>query len=223
MAVWMLLILLASTVSAGCIGLVMQREILEGMREKPVFIMKEDGPEPWDVTFESDSLEAVSYTNETIIQFDETVAKLTIVFRAQFPYSSILEELVGNETNQYRYVEVRLWEPGVREAGGDPFWEVRATQDYPLERVEFSGNFFDGNWLVEIDALLLDEHADDAKAPLLRGDPQRGDALEGSIYVARGVVVGGLVDADALLGEQQPSGCLVLDTSDLKVRKINSD
>ena len=152
MAVWMLLILLSSTVSAGCIGLVMQREILEGMREKPVFIMKEDGPEPWDVTFESDSLEAISYTNETIIQFDETVAKLTIVFRAQFPYSSILEELVGNETNQYRYVEVRLWEPGVREAGGNPYWEVRATQDYPLERVEFSGNFFDGNWLVEIDA-----------------------------------------------------------------------
>ena len=131
-------------------GLVMQREIMEDMRDEPFVINREEAY-LWDVTFNSDSLESVQYTNQTQIVFDETVSKLSITFRAQFPYSSILEEVVPNSTNEYRYVEVRVWEPGVKESGGNPFWEVKATQDYPLERFEFS-ELSNGNWLVEIDA-----------------------------------------------------------------------
>ena len=149
-AVGLLLMLVVSTVSAGCLGLVIQREIMESMREEPEVINKEESYF-WDITFDSDSIEAIQYTNETPIEFDETVSKLTIVFRAQFPYSSILEQVVPNGTNEYRYVEVRVWEPGVKAAGGNPYWEVKATQDYPLERFEFS-DLVNGNWLVEIDA-----------------------------------------------------------------------
>ena len=146
----LLLMLFFSTISAGCMGLVMQREIMEDMRDEPFVINREEAY-LWDVTFNSDSLESVQYTNQTQIVFDETVSKLSITFRAQFPYSSILEEVVPNSTNEYRYVEVRVWEPGVKESGGNPFWEVKATQDYPLERFEFS-ELSNGNWLVEIDA-----------------------------------------------------------------------
>ena len=128
----------------------MQREIMESLRDDPEVINKEESYF-WDVTFDSDSIEAIQYTNETPIEFDETVSKLTIVFRAQFPYSSILEQVVPNGTNEYRYVEVRVWEPGVKAAGGNPYWEVKATQDYPLERFEFS-DLVNGNWLVEIDS-----------------------------------------------------------------------
>jgi hypothetical protein len=149
-AVGLLLMLVVSTVSAGCLGLVMQREIMESLRDDPEVINKEESTH-WDVTFDSDSIEAIQYTNETPIEFDETVSKLTRVFRAQFPYSSILEQVVPNGTNEYRYVEVRVWEPGVKAAGGNPYWEVKATQDYPLERFEFS-DLVNGNWLVEIDA-----------------------------------------------------------------------
>jgi hypothetical protein len=149
-AVGLLLMLVVSTVSTGCLGLVMQREIMESLRDDPVTIPKEESYF-WDVTFDSDSIEAIQYTNETQIEFDETVSKLTIVFRAQFPYSSILEQVVPNGTNEYRYAEVRVWEPGVKAAGGNPYWEVKATQDYPLERFEFS-DLVNGNWLVEIDA-----------------------------------------------------------------------
>ena len=133
----LLVMLFFSTISAGCMGLVMQREIMEDMRDEPFVINREEAY-LWDVTFNSDSLESVQYTNQTQIVFDETVSKLSITFRAQFPYSSILEEVVPNSTNEYRYVEVRVWEPGVKESGGNPFWEVKATQDYPLERFEFS-------------------------------------------------------------------------------------
>lgn len=146
----LLLMLIFSTINAGCMGLVMQREIIEDIREEPFVINREEAY-LWDVTFNSDSLESVQYTNQTQIVFDETVSKLSITFRAQFPYSSILEEVVPNSTNEYRYVEVRVWEPGVKESGGNPFWEVKATQDYPLERFEFS-ELSNGNWLVEIDA-----------------------------------------------------------------------
>ena len=149
-AVGLLLMLVVSTVSAGCLGLVIQREIMETMREEPEVINKEESYF-WDITFDSDSIEAIQYTNETPITFDDTVSKLTIVFRAQFPYSSILEQVVPNGTNEYRYVEVRVWEPGVKAAGGNPYWEVKATQDYPLERFEFS-DLVNGNWLFEIDA-----------------------------------------------------------------------
>ena len=127
----LLLMLVFSTISAGCMGLVMQREIMEDMREEP-FVNNKEESFFWEVMFTSESLdlESVQYTNETPIVFDETVSKMSITFRAEFPYSTLLDL---NESNEFRYVEVKVWEPGVKESGGNPYWEVRATQDYPLE------------------------------------------------------------------------------------------
>ncbi|MDG1533710.1 MAG: hypothetical protein P8Q35_04650 [Candidatus Thalassarchaeaceae archaeon] len=148
-ALGMLLMLIISTSSAGCIGLVMQREIMEDLREEPTTIMKEESF-LWDVTFETNSLDGVQYNNQTQISLDATVSKITITFRAFFPYSDSIGEIT-NETDELRFVEAILWEPGVKESGGNPFWQVKTTQDYPLERFEFS-NIVEGNWLVEIDA-----------------------------------------------------------------------
>ena len=145
----LLLMLFFSTISAGCMGLVMQREIMEDMREEPLVINKDESFF-WEVIFTSESLdlESVQYTNDTPIVFDETVSKMSITFRAEFPYSTLLDL---NESNELRYIEVRVWEPGVKESGGNPYWEVRATQDYPLERFDFS-DLANGKWTVEIDA-----------------------------------------------------------------------
>ena len=117
--------------------------------EEP-FLINKDESFFWEVIFTSDSLdlESVQYTNETPIVFDETVSKMSITFRAEFPYSTLLDL---NESNELRYIEVRVWEPGVKESGGNPYWEVRATQDYPLERFDFS-DLANGKWTVEIDA-----------------------------------------------------------------------
>ena len=71
----LLLMLVFSTISAGCMGLVMQREIMEDMREEP-FVNNKEESFFWEVMFTSDSLdlESVQYTNETPIVFDETVS-----------------------------------------------------------------------------------------------------------------------------------------------------
>ena len=145
----LLLMLFFSTISVGCMGLVMQREIMEDMREEP-FVINKDESFFWEVIFTSESLDldSVQYTNETPIDFDDTISKMSITFRAEFPYSTLLDL---NESNELRYIEVRVWEPGVKESGGNPYWEVRATQDYPLERFDFS-DLAIGKWTVEIDA-----------------------------------------------------------------------
>ena len=152
-AICIIAVLLTSTMTSGCLGLAVQREIMESWRDEPIVIEKEETT-GWDHTFESTGFEAADpYEQEELIQFDESVTKLVINFRAQFPWSSQIEEFFGNETNELRYVEVRLWEPGVKEAGGDPFWEVRATQDYPLERFTLgNGTFIQGKWSFEVEA-----------------------------------------------------------------------
>ena len=59
--------------------------------------------------------------------------------------------MIGNETNEVRFVEARLWEPGTKQSGGDPFWEVRATQD--TDRVEWTNlDFIEGTWSLEVEA-----------------------------------------------------------------------
>ena len=145
-------LLIASTMSSGCLALSIQREIMESWREPPVYI-DEDVTVGWSETFETGTeLDSVLYTNTTNLVFDETVSSLVINFRAQFPYSSTVEELVGNDTNQVRYVEARLWEPGTQQSGGVPFWEVRATQDYPGERWDWQLDFIEGTWVLEVEA-----------------------------------------------------------------------
>ena len=145
-------VLVASTMSSGCLALTIQREIMESWRDPPVYI-DEDVTVGWSETFETGTeLDSVLYQNETNLIFDETVSKLVINFRAQFPYSGTLEDLVGNETNEVRYVEAKLWAPNTKSAGGDPFWQVKATQDYPGERFEWNTDFVDGTWVLEVEA-----------------------------------------------------------------------
>ncbi len=133
-------------------ALSLQREIMESWREAPEKI-DQDVTVGWSETFETGTeLDSVLYTNTTNLVFDDTVSSLVINFRAQFPYSSTLEDLIGNETNQVRYVEARLWQPGTQQSGGDPFWEIRATQDYPGERWDWQIDFVDGTWVLEVEA-----------------------------------------------------------------------
>jgi hypothetical protein len=152
-AVSIIAILLASTLTSGCLGLAAQREVMETWREPPLTIEKEE-TFGWDHTFYSSGLEAADpYEREELIQFDESVTMLVINFRAQFPWSSQIEEVIGNQTNELRYVEVRLYEPGVKEAGGDPFWEIEASSDYPQTRFSIgNGTFVEGKWTFEVEA-----------------------------------------------------------------------
>lgn len=145
-------ILMISATLTGCLGLAFQREFMESMRDDPVVRLTEE-TYGFDYTFESNSIESVYHTDNIIIEFDSSVSQLVINFRAQFPYSSLVDELVGNETNQYRYVHAMLWKPGVKESGGEPFWEVRATQDFPQQRFTFpQSDLIFGNWLFEVEA-----------------------------------------------------------------------
>jgi hypothetical protein len=148
-----LVILMMGTTLTGCLGLAIQRETMEYMREDPIVRNIEDTV-GWDYTFESNGIDSVLYKNETTIVFDETVSKLVINFRAQLPYSSSIEDIIGNDTNEYRYVDAKLWQPGVRESGGDPIWHVRATQDQPLERFDSftKSDYISGNWIFEVEA-----------------------------------------------------------------------
>jgi hypothetical protein len=139
-------ILMLSTTLTGCLGLAVQREFMESIRDEPI-VRNTEETVGFDYTFESNSLDSVLYTNETIIDFDDTISQLVIDFRAQFPYSSVLDELVGNETNEYRYAHAKIWKPGVRESGGEPFWEVKATQDFPQQKFSFPQS-----WIFEVEA-----------------------------------------------------------------------
>ena len=142
----------ACMLSSGCLALSMQREIMEGWREPPEYI-DEDETIGWSETFETGAeLNSVVYENQTNVIIDETVSKLVISFTVRFPYSGTLEELIGNETNEVRFGEARLWEPGAKQSGGNPFWEIRATQDYS-DRVEWNNlDFIDGTWSLEVEA-----------------------------------------------------------------------
>ena len=148
----LLSLLMLSMMSSGCLSLSMQREIMEGLRDPPVYI-NEDVTFGWSETFETGTeLDSVLYQNETSLVLDETVSILVVNFRAQFPYSSTLEDIIGNETNQVRYVDAKLWEPNAKQSGGTPFWQVRATQDYPGERWDWQLDFIEGTWLLEVEA-----------------------------------------------------------------------
>ena len=79
-------ILMLSTTLTGCLGLAVQREFMESIRDEPI-VRNTEETVGFDYTFESNSLDSVLYTNETIIVFDDTISQLVIDFRAKFPYS----------------------------------------------------------------------------------------------------------------------------------------
>ena len=145
-------ILLISMFSTGCLALPVQRELMESWRDPPVLLDKpiQAG---WSHSFDTGAtLDSVIFQAETELVFDETVAKLEITFRAQLPWSDQIEEIIGNDTNEVRYVEARMWEPGTKSSGGEPFWELRVTKDYPLDRFQWPGPFEEGNWILEVEA-----------------------------------------------------------------------
>ncbi|MEE2625081.1 MAG: hypothetical protein VYD50_02370 [Candidatus Thermoplasmatota archaeon] len=153
MALCIASLLLISMLSSGCMALSIQREVIESWRDPPVQIDKEVTA-GWSETFDTGStLDSVIYQNETEIVFDETVSQLTILFGARFPYSSTIEEVIGNDTNELRYVEARLWLPGTSaDQGGDPFWEIRVTKDHPQENIDWYSDFIEGTWTLEVEA-----------------------------------------------------------------------
>ena len=127
---------------------------MESWRELPKVIEKEE-TFGWEHTFESTGFEAADpYEEEKLIEFDESVSMLVVNFRADMPWSDQLEDVLGDEvTSEFRYVEVRLWEPGVKEAGGYPFWEINATSSHAQERfTPGNGTYIEGNWVFEIEA-----------------------------------------------------------------------
>ncbi len=151
-AIGIVALLLVSMLSTGCLALPIQRELMESWRDQPIHLDKpvEVG---WSVSFDTGtSLDSVMYQNETELVFDETVAKLTIIFREQLPWSDQIDDFIGNDTNQVRYVEARMWEPDAISSGGEPFWEQRATKDSPLDRFEWAGPFVQGKWILEVEA-----------------------------------------------------------------------
>ena len=138
--------------SSGCLGLVLQREIMEDIREPPETILREQSI-GFDHTFTSIGLDSTDYYNESSIQIDSSVQSMSISFRAQMPLSETFESLIGNETNLIRYVDAKLWSPGSKSAGSEPYWEIRVTQDHSLERWDYTGmNFQEGIWILEVDA-----------------------------------------------------------------------
>ena len=149
-----LVILLASTLTSGCLGLAAQREVMESWREPPLVIETAE-TFGWEHTFESTGLEAADpYEEEKLIEFDESVSMLVVNFRADMPWSDQLDDAVGDEvTSEFRYVEVRLWEPGVKEAGGYPFWEINVTSSHSQERfTPGNGTYVEGKWIFEVEA-----------------------------------------------------------------------
>ena len=147
-------IMMLSSLSSGCLALTIQREIMESWRDAPEHT-SETITVGWSVTFDTGAeLNSVLYENETDLVFDETVSKLVITFTAQIPYSSTIEDIIGNETNELRYIEARLWAPGTQSSGGDPFWEVRATQgaEHRKEWTDSTLDFIEGTWTLEVEA-----------------------------------------------------------------------
>ena len=84
-------VLMISATLTGCLGLAFQREFMESMRDDPVVRLTEE-TYGFDYTFESNSIESVYHTDNIIIEFDSSVSQLVINFRAQFPYSSLVDE-----------------------------------------------------------------------------------------------------------------------------------
>ena len=110
----------------------------------------------FDHTFTSTGLDSTDYYNESSIQIDSSVQSMSISFRKpQMPLSETFESLIGNETNLIRYVDAKLWSPGSKSAGSEPYWEIRVTQDHSLERWDYTGMNFKrefGFWRLMLEA-----------------------------------------------------------------------
>ena len=168
-SILMTLMMVLSIASSGCMGLAMQREVMEGMREDP---SEEIVPvEPIVQTHIFGQNECIMpgtddynqdtdcYFNESMIMVDQTVSQMLIDFSVSFEWSAALGDILGNNTDELRFVEITLLKPN-----GDICWDYFTTssigQDALTLRSESDctvviGNtsgFSDGNWILQVRA-----------------------------------------------------------------------
>ena len=171
-SVFLSLIILLSIASSGCMGLAMQRELMEGMRDDPreeivpvepivqahIFGQNECIL-PGTESMENYNQETDCYSNESTISVDETVSKMLLDFSVSFEWSSTVGELLGNNTDELRFVEITLLKPN-----GDKCWEYLATSSVGQMSLELrsesdctisignSSGFTNGNWILQVRA-----------------------------------------------------------------------
>ena len=163
------LLMLLSVASSGCMGLAMQRELMEGMRDDPREEIVPVEPIVQAHIFaqnecilpgtESYSQETDCYSNESVILVDETVSKMLLDFSVSFEWSSTVGEFLGNNTDELRFVEITLLKPN-----GDKCWEYLATSSVGQMALELrsesdctisignSSGFTNGNWVLQVRA-----------------------------------------------------------------------
>jgi hypothetical protein len=132
----------------GCLGLVVSRELMEDLRNDPSH-RNQEITVGWSYSFNLDDFSSAQYHNTTDIPIDNTVQEMILIFRAEFPYN------FQNATGDMRYVDARLWEPGARDGGAQPFWQIRVTEDQPQIRERWQDKdvvFESGDWLLEVEA-----------------------------------------------------------------------
>ncbi len=168
-SVFLTLIMLLSIASSGCMGLAMQRELMEGMREDPREEIVPVEPIVQAHIFgqnecilpgtENYNQETDCYSNESMISVDETVSKMLLDFSVSFEWSSTVGELLGNNTDELRFVEIILLKPN-----GDKCWEYLATSSVGQMSLELrsesdctvsignTSGFANGDWTLQVRA-----------------------------------------------------------------------
>ena len=75
-AMAMTTLMLAAGVFSGCLGLVLQREMMEDMREPPETILREESI-GFDHTFTSTGFDSTDYYNESTMEIDPSAVSYT--------------------------------------------------------------------------------------------------------------------------------------------------
>ena len=162
-------IMLLSILSSGCMGLAIQREVMEDLREEYEIDNIPVDPTGWEHKFsqnecvlpgsDEDAQELDCYSNVTTIRVDQTVSKMSLDLSVSFEWSALIGEYLGNNTDEIRFVEIILRKPNQ-----EPCWTYLATSTVSLEE-EWDGEndcdsgmgsnvsgFDEGEWKLEVRA-----------------------------------------------------------------------
>ncbi|MBC95097.1 MAG: hypothetical protein CMB58_005380 [Methanobacteriota archaeon] len=161
--------MLLSILSSGCMGLAIQREVMEDLREDYEIDNIPVDPTGWEHKFsqnecvlpggEEDVQEVDCYANVTTIRVDQTVSKMSLDLSVTFEWSGTIGEYLGNNTDEIRFVEIMLRKPNQ-----EVCWSYLATSTVSLEE-EWDGEndcesgsgsnvsgFGEGEWKLEVRA-----------------------------------------------------------------------
>ncbi len=161
--------MLLSILTSGCMGLAIQREVMEDLREDYDIDTVPVEPVGWEHKFsqnecvlpgtEEDAQELDCYSNITTIRVDQTVSKMSLDLSVSFEWSALIGEYLGNNTDEIRFVEVTLRKPNQ-----EVCWSYLATSTVSLEG-EWGGEndcesgtgsntsgFDEGEWKLEVRA-----------------------------------------------------------------------